>query len=47
MIAGFVGRLFRVVARLRDTEGSPDLDRVGAELERLEKRRAQLAVTSR
>ncbi|MGA8710838.1 MAG: hypothetical protein ACLP8Y_01315 [Thermoplasmata archaeon] len=47
MIAGLVGRLFRAVARLRARDGSADLDHVGAELLRLESRRAQRPVTSR
>jgi hypothetical protein len=47
MIVGLVGRLFRAVARLRLAEGSDDLDHVGAELLRLEARRAQRPVTSR
>ena len=47
MIVRFVGRLFRVVARLRPSEAGPDLDHVGAELERLEERRAHRAVSSR
>lgn len=47
MIVGFVGRLFRAVARLHLAEGADDLDRVGEELVRLEARRSQRPVTSR
>ncbi|MGA7476008.1 MAG: hypothetical protein WBW47_02170 [Thermoplasmata archaeon] len=47
MIAGLVGRAFRAIAHLHRTEGSDDLDHVGAELLRLEARRAQRPVTSR
>ncbi|MGP8158290.1 MAG: hypothetical protein ACLPWO_01570 [Thermoplasmata archaeon] len=47
MIVALFGRAFRAVARLRWTEGSDDLDHVGAELLRLEARRAQRPVTSR
>jgi hypothetical protein len=35
VIVALVGRLFRALARLRLTEGSEDLDHVGAELLRL------------
>lgn len=47
MIVGLVGRLFRLAARLRPGEASDDLARVGAELERLERRRRQRSRTSR
>ena len=47
MIVGLVGRLFRAVARVRSGPSSAGLDRVGAELSRLELRRAQRRVTSR
>ena len=47
MIVGLVGRLFRAIARIRRSEGSADLDRVGAELVRLEARRAQRPTSSR
>ena len=47
MIVGLVGRLFRAVARVRSSEGSAELDHVGAELLRLEERRAQRPASSR
>ncbi|HEY1197255.1 MAG TPA: hypothetical protein VGG32_00820 [Thermoplasmata archaeon] len=47
MIVGLLGRAFRAVARWHLAEGSDDLDHVGAELVRLEARRAQRPVTSR
>jgi len=47
MIVGLLGRLFRGLARLRPGEAGSDLDHVGAELLRLEARRAQRPVTSR
>ena len=47
MIVDLVGRAFRVIARLRPSEGSADLDHVGAELLRLEARRAQRPASSR
>jgi len=47
MIAGFVGRLFRIVARLRPGPAAADLAHVGEELVRLERRSAQAATTSR
>ncbi|HYA54854.1 MAG TPA: hypothetical protein VEG42_04545 [Thermoplasmata archaeon] len=47
MIIGWIGRLFRSVARLRPSAAGDDLARVGEELLRLERRRAQLAATSR
>jgi len=47
VIVALVGRVFRVLARLYPTEGSEDLDHVGAELLRLEGRRVQRPVSSR
>jgi len=47
VIVGVLGRLFRAVGQLRGGPQGADLDRVGAELLRLETRRAQRAVTSR
>jgi hypothetical protein len=47
MIAGLIGRCFRAVARLTRGEGRADLDHVGAELVRLEARRAQDRASSR
>ena len=47
MIVGAVGRVFRVLARLRPSESAGDLDHVGQELLRLEARRAQRPATSR
>jgi hypothetical protein len=47
MIVGIVGRLFRIAARLRPGPAAADLARVGQELVRLERRRAQVATTSR
>lgn len=47
MIVGLVGRIFRAVARWNLADGSEDLDHVGAELLRLEARRAQLRASSR
>jgi len=47
VIVGLFGRLFRAVARLHRSEATADLDHVGAELVRLERRRAQRPATSR
>ncbi len=47
MIAGLLGRCLRLVAKLTRGAAGADLDRVGAELERLEHRHAQVAATSR
>ena len=47
MIVGLVGRTFRALAVWRSGEAAEDLDHVGAELVRLEARRAQRPVTSR
>ena len=47
MIVTLVARAFRALARVRPSEGSADLDHVGAELARLETRRAQRPATSR
>ena len=47
MIVAVVARAFRALARAHASEGSADLDHVGAELARLESRRAQRPVTSR
>jgi hypothetical protein len=38
VIVGLVGRLFRAAARLRPGDAGRDLDHVGAELVRLERR---------
>ena len=47
MIVALIGRAFRAVARARPSEGSADLEHVGAELLRLEARRAQRPTSSR
>jgi len=47
MIAGWIGRVFRAMARLRPGEAGADLDRVGRELVDLERPRPQAATTSR
>ena len=47
MIVGMIGRVFRAVARVRPSDASRDLDRVGEELVGLEQRRAQRPTTSR
>jgi hypothetical protein len=47
MIVGMLGRALRAVARLTRGESGADLDHVGAELVRLERRRAQPPATSR
>ena len=47
MIAGLVGRALRAVAKLTPGDAGADLDQVGAELLRLELRRAQTRATSR
>lgn len=47
MIVGLVGRVFRLVARVHPSERSTRLDHVGAELIRLEARRAQRRTISR
>ena len=47
MIAGIVGRLFRIAARLCPGPAASGLDHVGEELLLLERRRAQAAATSR
>jgi hypothetical protein len=47
VIAGIVGRLFRIAARFRSGPAAADLARVGEELVRLEHRRAQAPTTSR
>jgi hypothetical protein len=47
MIVGAIGRCFRAVARLRPGEPGRDLDLVGAELVRLERRIPQRPATSR
>lgn len=47
MIVGVLGRLFRAVGQVRGGPEGADLDRVGAELVRLERRRRQRPVTSR
>jgi len=47
MIVGWVGHLFRAASRVLRTPASAGLERVGAELERLERRRAQRPRTSR
>ncbi len=47
MLAGLVGRLFRVAARFTPGAEGRDLDHVGEELVRLERRPAQRPTTSR
>jgi hypothetical protein len=47
VIAGFVGRLFRIASQLRPGPAAADLAHVGEELVRLERRRAQAETTSR
>lgn len=47
MIARWVGRLFRVAAKLSPNEASEDLARVGDELVRLDRPPAQRPVTLR
>lgn len=47
MIVGWLGRVFRAVARVRATDGSVDLDHVGGEMVRLEQRRVQRASSPR
>ena len=47
MIVALIGRAFRALARVRPSEGSAELDHVGAELLRLEARRAQRPASSR
>ncbi len=47
MILRWLGRLFRVVARLRHGEVAQDLEHVGRELERLDPPAAHAAPTSR
>ena len=47
MMVGLIGQLFRALSRIRRSEGSVELDHVGAELLRLEARRAQRPTSSR
>ena len=47
MIVGWVGRIFRLLARFGSGDVRSDLDHVGAELLRLERRRAQRPATLR
>jgi len=47
MIAGLVGRALRAVAKLTPGDAGKDLDRVGEELVRLDRRPAQPPRTSR
>jgi hypothetical protein len=47
MILGLIGRLFRLAARFHAGDSSRDLDHVGEELIRLDRRRRQPRATSR
>ncbi|MFY9716645.1 MAG: hypothetical protein WAK40_01735 [Thermoplasmata archaeon] len=47
MIEGVIGRIFRVVGRLRGGDEGRDLERVGTELVDLERRRAQRPTSER
>lgn len=47
MIAGLIGRAFRSLAALRRGDAGDDMDQVGAELLRLERRSPQAPTTSR
>jgi hypothetical protein len=47
MLLGLIGRAMRAIARLRSGEERADLDHVGEELVRLDRRRPQPPTTSR
>jgi len=47
MIAGWIGRAFRAIARLRPGESGDALEHVGKELVELDRRAAHPATTSR
>jgi len=47
MILGIIGRAFRLIARFEKGEAGRDLDHVGDELIRLDRRSAQRPQTSR
>jgi hypothetical protein len=47
MILGLIGRLMKAMARFRSGDARTDLERVGDELVRLDRRRPQTPATSR
>ena len=47
MLLGLLGRLMKAMARFRSGEARADLDHVGDELVRLDRRRPQPRATSR
>ena len=47
MLLGWIGRLMKAIARFRSGEARADLEHVGDELLRLDRRRAQPPATSR
>jgi hypothetical protein len=47
MLVGWIGRTFRLLARFTPGDAGRDLDHVGQELERLERRGPHPATTSR